>query len=115
MDQADVNRMFEAIEDGKVDVARQLLRKHPDLLPVYFIGGGTWLHQAASQDHVPMVEMLVAAGLDVNVPRKADPDSPLNEAARNCKRIRQLSVAELLAETMRRINAEESVSSLFVE
>jgi ribose-phosphate pyrophosphokinase len=40
---------------------------------------------------------------------------PLNEAARNCKRIRQLSVAELLAETMRRINAEESVSSLFVE
>lgn len=40
---------------------------------------------------------------------------PLNEEARNCKRIRQLSVAELLAETMRRINAEESVSSLFVE
>ncbi len=40
---------------------------------------------------------------------------PLGEAARNCKRIRQLSVAELLAETMRRINAEESVSSLFVD
>ena len=40
---------------------------------------------------------------------------PLREDARNCKRIRQLSVAELLAETMRRINAEESVSSLFLE
>jgi ribose-phosphate pyrophosphokinase len=40
---------------------------------------------------------------------------PLREEARNCKRIRQLSVAELLAETMRRINAEESVSSLFLE
>ncbi|MFH0934122.1 MAG: ribose-phosphate diphosphokinase, partial [Pseudomonadota bacterium] len=40
---------------------------------------------------------------------------PLGEAARNCKRIRQLSVAELLAETMRRINAEESVSSLFMD
>ena len=40
---------------------------------------------------------------------------PLNEEACNCKRIRQLSVAELLAETMRRINAEESVSSLFME
>ena len=40
---------------------------------------------------------------------------PLREDARNCKRIRQLSVAELLAETMRRINAEESVSSLFME
>ncbi|MGC2167390.1 MAG: ribose-phosphate pyrophosphokinase [Gallionella sp.] len=40
---------------------------------------------------------------------------PLNEAARNCKRIRQLSTAELLAETIRRINNEESVSSLFTE
>jgi ribose-phosphate pyrophosphokinase len=40
---------------------------------------------------------------------------PLSEQARNCKRIRQLSVAELLAETLRRINAEESVSSLFVD
>ncbi|HLY96035.1 MAG TPA: ribose-phosphate diphosphokinase [Sideroxyarcus sp.] len=40
---------------------------------------------------------------------------PLSEAARNCKRIRQLSVAELLAETMRRISNEESVSSLFTE
>ena len=40
---------------------------------------------------------------------------PLREEARACKKIRQLSVAELMAETMRRINAEESVSSLFVE
>ena len=40
---------------------------------------------------------------------------PLSNEAKNCKRIRQLSVAELLAETMRRINAEESVSSLFME
>ena len=40
---------------------------------------------------------------------------PLREEARACKRIRQLSVAALLAETMRRINSEESVSSLFME
>jgi ribose-phosphate pyrophosphokinase len=40
---------------------------------------------------------------------------PLGEAARNCKRIRILSVAELLAETMRRIRDEESVSSLYVD
>jgi ribose-phosphate pyrophosphokinase len=40
---------------------------------------------------------------------------PLRDDAKKCKRIRQLSVAELLAETMRRINAEESVSSLFME
>ena len=40
---------------------------------------------------------------------------PLNEAARACDRIRQLSVAEMLAETMRRISSEESVSSLYVD
>ena len=40
---------------------------------------------------------------------------PLNEAARACDKIRQLSVAEMLAETMRRISTEESVSSLYVD
>lgn len=40
---------------------------------------------------------------------------PLREDAQACKKIRQLSVAELMAETMRRISAEESVSSLFVD
>jgi len=40
---------------------------------------------------------------------------PLNEAARACEKIRQLSVAEMLAETMRRISTEESVSSLYVD
>jgi len=40
---------------------------------------------------------------------------PLREEARACKRIRVLTVASLLAETMRRISAEDSVSSLFVE
>lgn len=40
---------------------------------------------------------------------------PLNEVASNCKKIRQLSTAELLAETIRRISNEESVSSLFTE
>jgi len=40
---------------------------------------------------------------------------PLSETARNCGRIRCVSIAELLAETMRRINNEESVSSLFVD
>ena len=40
---------------------------------------------------------------------------PLDEAAQRSKRVRQLSIAELLAETMRRISEEDSVSSLFVD
>jgi ribose-phosphate pyrophosphokinase len=40
---------------------------------------------------------------------------PLSDAARGCSRIRQLSVAELLAETIRRIAFGESVSSLYVD
>ncbi len=40
---------------------------------------------------------------------------PLSSEARTCTRIRQLSIAELLAETIRRISDEESVSSLFVD
>ena len=40
---------------------------------------------------------------------------PLREDAKSCGRIRVLSVASLLAETMRRISADDSVSSLFVE
>jgi ribose-phosphate pyrophosphokinase len=40
---------------------------------------------------------------------------PLTDAARACGRIRQLSVAELLAETIRRIAMGESVSTLYVD
>ena len=60
----------------------------------------------------PAVERIKNSALDELV---VTDTIPLREEARNCKRIRQLSVAELMAETMRRINAEESVSSLFVD
>jgi ribose-phosphate pyrophosphokinase len=40
---------------------------------------------------------------------------PLSEPAKACGRIRVLSVAALLAETIRRIRDEESVSSLYID
>jgi len=40
---------------------------------------------------------------------------PLSSAAKGCGRIRQLSVAGLLAETIRRIRDEDSVSSLYLD
>ncbi len=40
---------------------------------------------------------------------------PLSEEATACTRIRQVSVAGMLAETIRRIHSEESVSSLYMD
>lgn len=40
---------------------------------------------------------------------------PLSQAALDCGRIRQLSVAQMLAETIRRMSEGESVSSLYVD
>lgn len=40
---------------------------------------------------------------------------PLGEDSKACSKIRQLSAAELLAETIRRISCEDSVSSLFMD
>ena len=40
---------------------------------------------------------------------------PLRTEAAKCAKIRQLSIAQMLAETMRRISDEESVSSLFMD
>jgi ribose-phosphate pyrophosphokinase len=58
------------------------------------------------------VERIAASALDELV---VTDTIPLREDAKACGCIRVLSVASLLAETMRRISAEDSVSSLFME
>ena len=60
----------------------------------------------------PAVSRISASQLDEVV---VTDTIPLNEEAKACSKIRQLSIAELLAETMRRIANEESVSSLYVD
>jgi ribose-phosphate pyrophosphokinase len=40
---------------------------------------------------------------------------PLHEKAKDIKNIRQISVSEMLAETIRRIHQRESVSTLFMD
>jgi len=60
----------------------------------------------------PAVSRITASELDEVV---VTDTIPLNEEAQACPKIRQLSTAELLAETMRRISDEESVSSLYVD
>ena len=60
----------------------------------------------------PAIERIEASVLDELV---VTDTIPLHDNARACGRIRQLSVAGLLAETMRRIRDEESVSSLYID
>jgi ribose-phosphate pyrophosphokinase len=60
----------------------------------------------------PAIERIEKSALDELV---VTDTIPLSEASQRCSRIRQLSTAELLAETIRRINNEESVSSLFTD
>ncbi len=38
---------------------------------------------------------------------------PLSEASKDCSRIRQLTIANMLAEAMRRVSNEESISAMF--
>ena len=60
----------------------------------------------------PAVDRISASVLDELV---VTDTIPLSEAAHACDRIRQLSVGELLAETMRRISDAESVSDLYLD
>lgn len=60
----------------------------------------------------PAVERIAKSDLDELV---VTDTIPLRESAKNCGKIRQLSVAGLLAETLRRIRDEESVSSLYID
>jgi ribose-phosphate pyrophosphokinase len=60
----------------------------------------------------PAVERIMKSELDELV---VTDTIPLSTEAQQCPRIRQLSVAGLLAETMRRIRDEESVSSLYID
>lgn len=58
------------------------------------------------------VERITASELDEVV---VTDTIPLSDAGQDCAKIRQLSLAELLGEAMRRISNEDSVSSLFLD
>jgi ribose-phosphate pyrophosphokinase len=59
----------------------------------------------------PAIERIEASPIDSLVVTNT---IPLNDKARNSKKIVALSVAELLGETIKRIHASDSVSTLFV-
>ena len=60
----------------------------------------------------PAIDRITGSALDEVVITNT---IPMSEAARGCRKIRQLSVAYLFAETIRRISDGESVASLFAD
>ena len=58
----------------------------------------------------PAIENIEKSNLDSLV---VTDTIPLNDTAKNCKRIRQLSMARLLGESIRRVSNEESISAMF--
>jgi ribose-phosphate pyrophosphokinase len=89
---------------GTLCVAAQALKEEGALKVVAYI-----THAVLSGG---AVERIATSSLDELV---VTDTVPLSEAAKQCPRIRQLSVASLLAETIRRIRDEESVSSLYID
>ncbi|WP_394170481.1 ribose-phosphate pyrophosphokinase [Saccharospirillum alexandrii] len=57
----------------------------------------------------PAVERIANSNLELVVTDTI----PLSDAAKNCANIRQLSMAGILAESMRRVSNEESISAMF--
>ncbi len=60
----------------------------------------------------PAIENIRSSALDELV---VTDTIPLSEKAKECDRIRQLSLADMLAEAIRRVNEEESISSMFLD
>jgi ankyrin repeat protein len=74
--------LYDAMHRGDVDAVSRLLDENPELLetPVSRVMGDRPLHVAAWEGNVPMVELLLARGADVNA-RGDDDSTPLHNAA----------------------------------
>jgi len=71
--------IYDAVEDGNIEVVKQHLAAGTDVNSKDK-DGWTSLHEAASEGHNKIVELLIAKGADVNV-KNDDGETPLDAAA----------------------------------
>ncbi len=105
----DVKGKTAILLDDMVDTAGTLCSAATTLLK----NGAKEVHACCSHPVLsgPAVERLTNSEIKTLVVTNS---IPLNEAALDCEKIKVLSVSSLLAEAIRRIHNEDSVSSLFV-
>jgi hypothetical protein len=63
---SEIEQFFQAVESGDVERARILLAAHPELARARDAEGATALHHAAFHGHRPLVDLLRAAGAELN-------------------------------------------------
>lgn len=105
----DVNGKTAIIVDDMIDTAGTLT----EAVGACLSHGATAVYAAATHGVLsgPAVERLTASPIKEVI---VTDTIPLSEAGRKCTKIRQLSVAPILAEAIQRIHHYDSVSSLFI-
>ena len=101
-------QMYDAIQQGKTALFERLLRKHPELAR-YPDGRSMWLSDAASAGRLPIVQLLVRMGADVNERANADsvpsPEGVIYRAAAEG----HLEVVRWLLRPVRRSSASTTI------
>jgi ankyrin repeat protein len=72
--------MYGAIGRGDIKTVRELIAQSPKLLTVYVVNK-SWLHWAAQDDNIEIMQTLVEAGIPINQLTKDGVDTPLETAA----------------------------------
>lgn len=73
------NRFSDAVRAGDVQEVKRVLDEEPELLHVR-VGGETWMHIAADEGHVAMLDLFFQRSVDVNVRETNWADRPLHKA-----------------------------------
>jgi hypothetical protein len=71
--------IFDAVDAGSIATVKGLLAEHPDALNVYK-GSETYLHRAARNDNLELMEYFLDAGIDVNVASRGTWGPPIMSA-----------------------------------
>jgi uncharacterized protein len=71
----------QALRDSDIASLRGLFEEYPEMIELDVPAFGTWLHKAATQSSVEIIEYLIKRGFDINCKAGNGPETPLSNAA----------------------------------